>query len=274
VVYRHHTYIQDAASWHAPLSSNPTGGEAPRIVDPPHPEARAVTRGDFVGVVAPTEWEAIRAAADLKLQWSGGGGLPSMTDLESELRRMTSIDVIVHSAGDVEAGLARSAKSLRATYCWPFQSHASIGPSCAVADVRRDGGATVLSSTQDVYAQREALARLLGVPQEKVRVIYVEGSGCYGHNGSDDANADAALLSKEAGYPVRVQWMRHDEFGWEPRGAPYLVDLRVVCPRPELTGWDYQAWAVTHSARYRHYGERISGYLLATQLAVVRSTSR
>jgi CO/xanthine dehydrogenase Mo-binding subunit len=137
-----------------------------------------------------------------------------------------------------------------------------------VADVRGDGTATVWSSTQDVYMQREAVARLIGSANENVRVIYVEGSGCYGHNGSDDANGDAALLSKELGAPVRVQWMRHDEFGWAPRGAPYLVEMKAgLNEAGDITAWDRQAWVLTHSARYSRYGERTSGYLLATQLS-------
>jgi CO/xanthine dehydrogenase Mo-binding subunit len=140
-----------------------------------------------------------------------------------------------------------------------------------VADVRPDG-ATIWSSTQDVYAQREAVARLLKLPNESVRIIYFEGSGCYGHNGADDANGDAALISQEIGRPVRVQHMRHDEHGWAPRGAPYLVDLRAgLGADGKIVAWDLQSFALTHSARYRHYetrnGTRPSGYLLATQLS-------
>src|SRR5262249_7712143 len=157
-----------------------------------------VRKKDFLAVVAPTEWAAIEAAGDLKSQWSQGTALP--TDLASTLRAMPSIDVLVNSAGNIEDGIKAAVRTLSATYLWPFQSHGWIGPSCAVADVRRDG-ATIWSSTQDVYAQRECVARLLKLPKESVRIIYVEGSGCYGHNGADDANGDAALISQEIGRP-------------------------------------------------------------------------
>ncbi len=232
------------------------------------PGVRIVTRKDFVAVVAPTEREAIRAAADLKIEWSGGGGLPPQPALAAALRVMPSTDVTLMNNGSLDRGFQRTSRRLSSTYSWPFHSHASIGPSCAVADVRGDGTVTVWSATQDVHMQREAVARLLGTPKENVRIIYVEGSGCYGHNGSDDANGDAALISKEIGQPVRVQWMRHDEFGWAPRGAPYLVDMKGgIGERGEITAWDFEAWVLTHSARYRTYGNKVSGYLLATRLS-------
>ncbi len=237
---------------------------------PSRPKVRIVAKKDFLAVVAPTEWEAVQAARELKPEWSGGGGLPAMSAFDTSLRAMPSHDIVIKTVtiGDVEAGLRQASRILSATYSWPFQSHASIGPSCAVADVRGDGTATVWSSTQNVYMQREAVARLLGFAKENVRIIYVEGSGCYGHNGSDDANGDAALLSRELGRPVRVQWMRHDEFGWAPRGAPYLMEMKAsLSESGELVAWDRQAWVLTHSARYRHYGNRVSGYLLATQLS-------
>jgi nicotinate dehydrogenase subunit B len=232
------------------------------------PNVKVVRKNDFLAVVAPSEWEAIEAAADLRVEWSEGIRLPAFADLETELRNMPIADVVIKSSGDLGAGFRAASKIVSSTYVWPFQAHGSIGPSCAVADVRPDGTATVWSATQDVYMQREAVARLLKLPKENVRIIYVEGSGCYGHNGSDDANGDAALLSQELGRPVRVQWMRHDEHGWAPRGAPYLVDLRAgLNDKGAITAWDFQSWATTHSARYRHYGDRVSGYLLASQLS-------
>ncbi|MDB5727904.1 MAG: putative isoquinoline 1-oxidoreductase subunit beta IorB, molybdoprotein [Noviherbaspirillum sp.] len=235
---------------------------------PNRPKVSIVSKKNFLAVVAPTEWEAVQAARELKPEWSGGGGLPPAAKLPDTMRAMKSFDIETKRVGDVEAGLQRATKTLSATYTWPFQSHGSIGPSCAVADVRRDGTTTVWSNTQDVYMQREAVARLLGSARENVRIIFVEGSGCYGHNGSDDAIGDAALLSQEVGAPVRVQWMRHDEFGWAARGAPYMVDVKGgINDSGEVTAWELQPWAMTHSARYRHYGNRVSGYLLATQLS-------
>jgi nicotinate dehydrogenase subunit B len=232
------------------------------------PEVRVVAKKNFLAVVALSEWGTIEAAADLKAQWSPGSRLPPASDLAATLRGMPSADAVVKSVGKLDDGFQSAAKTLTASYLWPFQSHGSIGPSCAVADVRGDGTATIWSSTQDVYMQREAVARLLKIPKESVHIIYVEGSGCYGHNGADDANGDAALLSQEMGRPVRVQHSRYDEHAWAPRGAPYLVDLRAgLSVQGEVTAWDFQSWALTHSCRYRHYENRPSGYLLATQLS-------
>lgn len=274
-VMGHFTYVQDVRvpnMLHGRVVRPPAIGSSLIRVDgfsKPRPNVKVVAKKDFLAVVAPTEWGAIEAAGDLKAQWSQGITLPS--DLAATLRAMPSIDVVVNSAGNVEDGIKAADRTLSATYLWPFQSHGSIGPACAVADVRPDR-ATIWSSTQDVYAQREAVARLLELPTESVRIIYFEGSGCYGYNGTDDANGDAALISREIGQPVRVQHMRHDEHGWAPRGAPYLVDLRAgLGSDGNVIAWDLQAFALTHSARYRHYttrtGIRPSGYLLATQLS-------
>ena len=120
-----------------------------------------------------------------------------------------------------------AAKTLSATYFWPFQSHASLGPSCAVADVRADGSATVWCASQGIHGLRTNLAKVFGLPPEKMRVIFLDGSGSYGTNGGDHVAADALLLSKTVGQPVRVQWMRHDEHGWDPKGPQQLLDVRA-----------------------------------------------
>jgi CO/xanthine dehydrogenase Mo-binding subunit len=235
---------------------------------PNRPKVKIVRKKDFLAVVAPTEWQAIQAAKELKVEWSGGGGLPPMADLEKTLRSSPSHDVVFRSAGDMDAGFKLASKKLSATYRWPYQNHASIGPSCAVADVRKDGTATLWSATQDVYMHREVVARLLGFDEKKVRVIYLEGSGCYGHNGADDVTGDAALLSQELGVPVRVQWMRDDEHAWSPRGAPYLIDMKGgLSERNEVVALDCEAWAMEHSSRYMYHGKLRSGYLLPTQLS-------
>jgi CO/xanthine dehydrogenase Mo-binding subunit len=140
--------------------------------------------------------------------------------------------------------------------------HASIGPSCAVADVRT-GTATVWCASQGVFGLRDAVAGLLGMPAADLRVMYLEGSGCYGHNGHDDVAADAALLSQAAGRPVRVQWMRHDEHGWEPKGPAMLMDVRGgLDAAGKVIAWDYAVWTPTHSTR--PVGQ--AGNLLAGQL--------
>src|SRR6266446_5229289 len=129
-------------------------------------------------------------------------------------------------------------KTLAASYFWPMQSHASLGPSCAVADVRADE-ATVWTASQGTHDNRATFARFLGLPEDKVRLIYLEGSGCYGMNGHEDAAADAAILSRAVGRPVRVQWSRADEHGWDPKGPPTLVDLRAaVDGAGAVTAWE------------------------------------
>src|SRR5262249_15016512 len=123
------------------------------------------------------------------------------------------------------------------------------GPSCAVADVQGDQ-LTVYSSTQGVFPLRGALAQLLGMSADNIHVVHQEGAGCYGHNGFDDAAADAALLARAVGKPVRVQWMRKDEPGGEPKGPAMLMEVRgAVDGQGNVVAWDYQVWTPTHSTR-------------------------
>jgi len=139
--------------------------------------------------------------------------------------------------------------------------HAAIGPSCGVADVR-NGQATIWSGTQGVYQLQGAIAKLLSLPVSAVHVIYVEASGCYGHNGADDAAADAALLSRGVGAPVRVQWMRPDEHGWEPLGAAMVHAMQGgLDARGNVVAWDHTLWTQTHSTR----PGGLAGNLLAGQ---------
>jgi len=230
------------------------------------PGARVVTRGNFVGVVAEREELAIRAARELRVTWNDGAGLPEAGDLYEAIRTTPTTDRVVRNKGDVAAALAGAADVRRATYQTPFQMHASIGPSCAVADVK-PGQVTIWSGTQGAWGLRDAIAQLLGVPREGVRVIWVEASGCYGHNGADDAAADAALLSQAVGRPVRVQWMRHDEHGWEPKGPAMVIDVRAALDTAgAVVAWDYAVRTPTHSTRPGGEG----GNLLAGQLAGLR----
>ena len=154
--------------------------------------------------------------------------------------QISHVEALPPKAATVAA--AAGAKSLKATYFWPMQSHASLGPSCAVADVR-DGEATVWTASQATHRFAEVFAKMLGMPQGKVRMIYMDGAGCYGMNGHDDAAADAALLSRAVGKPVRVQWMREDEHGWDPKGPPQLLDLSgTVNPDGKIVEWRVDMW--------------------------------
>ncbi len=208
------------------------------------PDARVVRVGNFLAVVAKGEWAAVRAAAALKATWSGGQGLP----MSGELRRWSrdgavERDQAVVTRGDARAALPGAARTFSAAYYWPMQSHASLGPSCSVADVKADGTATVWSASQGTHGLRNNLARVFGLPPEKMRVIFAEGSGSYGTNGSDYVAADAVLLSKTLGQPVRVQWSRADETGWDPKGPQQLLELRAgVDASGRIVAWENQMW--------------------------------
>jgi nicotinate dehydrogenase subunit B len=209
------------------------------------PGARVVRVGSFLGVVAEREWDAIRAARLLKAQWSVGAGLPDSAALADAVRAGAVVrDQEVARKGDVSA-LASPGPAVRtvaATYWWPVQTHGSLGPSCGVADVRADR-AIIWTPSQSTHRFRQAFARILGLPPERVRLIYVDGAGSYGQNGYEDAACDAALLSKAVGRPVRVQWSRQDEHGWDPKGPPQLLDCRAaVDARGEVVAWETEAW--------------------------------
>ena len=189
------------------------------------PDVRVIRIENFLGVVAKDEWAAIRAARELKATWSEGQAGFSTEGLAGTLRAAPSErEETTLNRGDAAAALSGAAKTLSAAYYWPFQGHASLAPSCAVADVK-DDGTTIWSSTQDVYGLRNLIARVFGFPREKVRVVYLDGSGSYGSNGAFDAAADAVLLSRAAGQPVRLQWMRHDEHAWDPKGPAHVLEL-------------------------------------------------
>ena len=198
---------------------------------------------NFLGVVAEREWDAIRAAQELEVEWSDWVGLPSMDDLYSYIRSTPSLeDDVVASTGDAAKALAGASRRFDASYTTAVQTHGSIGPSCAVADVK-DGSATVWSGTQGPNVVRSAVADALDIPVEKVRIITYEASGCYGRNGSDPVTVDAALMSQLTGQPVRVQWMRHDEHGWDPKGPATVHELRGgLDANGEIAGWDHEAW--------------------------------
>ena len=206
------------------------------------PGARVVRINDFVGVVAASEWDAMAAAKSLKARWSDSAPLIGADAVRGRLRAgpFASDETLVKK-GDAAAALAGAAK-VTAEFYWPMQSHGSMGPSCAVADVR-EGKATVWSASQATHRFRETISRALALPKESVRVIYLDGSGCYGMNGHDDAASDAALLSKAVGRPVRVQWSREDELGWDPKGPPQLLALEgAVDDAGKISAWRTDMW--------------------------------
>jgi nicotinate dehydrogenase subunit B len=188
--------------------------------------AKVVRIGDFLGVVADREENAIRAARELKVEWKSWSGMPDFDQLEPTLRAHPSKRRVIVDDGDADAALGNSAQVLSATYIWPYQQHASLGPSCAVAELADDDTLTIWSSTRAPHAIRREAARLLGMAEEAVRVIQRQGAGCYGLNCADDVALDAALLTRAVRKPVRVQLMRDQEQGWEPKAAAQLMDCR------------------------------------------------
>ena len=207
------------------------------------PGVKVVRIKNFLAVVAEDEWTTVRAARALRAQWSEWSGLPAQDGLADTLRANPGItEQSLVTKGAPVAPQPQNAKMLAASYFWPMQSHASLGPSCAVADVRADA-ATIWTASQGIHDNQATFARFLGLPKDKVRLIYLEGSGCYGMNGHEDAAADAAILSQAVGRPVRVQWSRADEHGWDPKGPPQLLDIMgVVGADGQILDWRTDMW--------------------------------
>jgi CO/xanthine dehydrogenase Mo-binding subunit len=192
--------------------------------------ARVVREKDFVAVLAEHEWDAVRASRDLKVDWNHAKAspFPPMAELHNHIRKAPVVKREEPvKKGDVESAFKTAARVIEAEYEWPFQSHASMGPACAVADVRSDG-VTVWSGSQKPHFVQLGVARLLDVPPEKVHVIWVTGPGSYGRNDAGDAALDAAMLSKLTGRPVRVQGMRNDGIAWDPKGPACVHRARAA----------------------------------------------
>lgn len=204
--------------------------DVPGLVD-------VVVQGDFVGVVAEREEYAVLAARKLRAQWKPVPPMPSLADPEPALRANPATRRELLNDGEMPA--AGTGKTLDRHYVWPYQMHGSIGPSCAVADWHEDG-LTVWSGTQNPHVLRIDLARLCGLGEDRIEIVRMEASGCYGRNCADDVCADAALLSRAVGHPVRVQLSREQEHLWEPKGAAQLMDVSATLGADgELLGYDF-----------------------------------
>ncbi|MEO8137607.1 MAG: molybdopterin cofactor-binding domain-containing protein, partial [Betaproteobacteria bacterium] len=178
---------------------------------------------DFVGIVAEREDQAEQALRELRVNWKHWPGLPRQDDLEHALRTNPSTQRRLVEQGDVDGAIGRAAQAMPRTYVWPYQMHASLGPSCAVAHWHGDSpagaGMTVWAGTQNPHVLRADLSTLMGLADTAIKVVRMEAAGCYGRNCADDVAADAALLSRAVGAPVRVQLTREQEHAWEPKGA-------------------------------------------------------
>jgi CO/xanthine dehydrogenase Mo-binding subunit len=215
------------------------------------PGVVAVVRdGSFLGVVAEREEQAVKARAALikSAKWALGPPLPDPATIHEHLMSLPSEAKVISEKQEPLLASA-NAKTIEATYRKPYMSHGSIGPSCALAELK-DGKMTVWTHSQGVFPNRAKLAEALGMKPADVREIHTEGSGCYGHNGADDVALDAALLARGApGRPVRVQWMRDDEFGWEPYGAAMTMKAKATLGDGRIVDWNYEVWSNTHSTR-------------------------
>ncbi len=224
---------------------------------------KVVVRKDFVGVVAETQYQAVLAARQLVVRWHPGPELPAQETFFAYLRRQPSHDVLSVDSRDVDTQLAAAVRVVRARYTFPYQMHGSVGASCAVADVKPDR-ATVWSATQSAYPTRSIVAKLLALPLDSVRVIYVRGSGCYGLNGADAVSFDAAMLSQAVGRPVRLQFSRQDEMMWENFGSACVIEHRAgIAPDGRILAWDRENWVASLGNRpgYDQPGNVISGML-------------
>ncbi|MCD5989950.1 molybdopterin-dependent oxidoreductase [Pseudomonas sp. CDFA 553] len=186
---------------------------------------RVVVIRDFVGVVAMREEQAAKAAQALKVTWKAWHHkLPDMSDVAQAIRDNPSVQRVVLDKGDIETALDQASQRMPRTYLWPYQIHGSIGPSCGLADYHEEG-IRVWSGTQNPHLLRADLAWLLECPEERIEIIRMEAAGCYGRNCADDVCADAVLLSRAVGLPVRVQLTREQEHVWEPKGTAQLMEV-------------------------------------------------
>ncbi len=215
----------------------PVAGAVPVKVDAASianiPGAKVVHVKDFLGVVAPREWDAVKAARQLKVEWSKvKDPFVEQKDIYNHIRKAKVIKTggakkNAKDASVVEAAFKKAAKVIEATYEWPYQSHASMGPGCAVVDYQPNGITTLWTGSQKPHYGAEGVANILGLKQDLVRGIWVPGPGSYGRNDAGDASMIAAVMSKATGKPVRYQAMRHEASGWDPKSAASIHTVRA-----------------------------------------------
>ena len=207
-----------------------------------------VRDGSFLGVVAAREEQAImaRVALAASAKWTPGPELLDPAHLYEQLIAMPSEVKVI---AEKQAPMPDGAKTVEATYHRPYQAHGAIGPSCALAEFK-DGKLTVWTHSQGVFPLRATMATALGMQPAAIRCIHAEGAGCYGHNGADDVALDAALLARATdGRPVRLQWMRDDEFKWEPYGPAMTMRAKGAVAGGRIVDWNYDVFSQSHNMR-------------------------
>jgi CO/xanthine dehydrogenase Mo-binding subunit len=218
---------------HARMIRPPVAGAVPAKVDESSIKdiagARVVWQEGFLGVVAPREWDAIQAMQKLKVEWSNAAPpFPSQAALYDHIRKApVRKREVGKENGNVDDAFKNAAKVIEAEYEWPFQSHASMGPACALVEIK-DGMVTCWSGTQKSHFVQQGVASILEVPVEKVHVKWTNGPGSYGRNDADDAAMDAAVLAKAVNAPVRLQYMRNQGTGWDPKGPASIHRARAA----------------------------------------------
>jgi nicotinate dehydrogenase subunit B len=209
------------------------------------PGARVVWDKGFLGVVADQEWGAIQAAQKLKVEWSSvAPPFPDQAKLYDHIRKAPVRKAQVEKqSGNVEDAFKTAARVIEADYEWPFQSHASMGPACALVEIK-DGRVTCWSGTQKSHFVQQGLALTLNVPRDTVRVIWAMGPGSYGRNDADDCAMDAAVLAKAVGKPVRLQYMRDQGTGWDPKGPASTHKARAALDAAgKVIGYEFSSKA-------------------------------
>ncbi|WP_342050418.1 MULTISPECIES: xanthine dehydrogenase family protein molybdopterin-binding subunit [unclassified Cupriavidus] len=228
------------------------------------PGVVAVLRdGNLLAVVAQHEWQSVQAQRVLSAgcQWGKGRSLPRPQDIHAQLKEIATERIVI---ADNSAAMPQAVKTLSATYTKPYLMHGSIGPSAAVAHLD-NGTLTVWTHSQGVYPLRDGLAEMLSMDKEKIRCIHVVGSGCYGHNGADDAAAHAAWIARALpGRPVRVQWMRDQEHVWDHYTPAMVTEVRAsLSADGTIVNWDYALWSSSHNERVVNAGRLLPATLLA-----------
>ena len=214
---------------------------------------QVVRKRDFLAVVARSEWAAIKAARAVRVYWKPGVQLPDQGSVFDYWRRLPiAKEEVTQTAGNAPAALQASARRVKATYDFAVQTHATIGPSCAVADFK-DGKLTVWTSSQATHSMQHELAVVTGLPRESIRLVFVEGAGCYGRNGTEDAATDAAVIAQIIGKPVRVQWSRADETARAPKSPPRAMDLEPGLDESgNVVAWNADFYiALNHIAAFK-----------------------
>jgi nicotinate dehydrogenase subunit B len=217
--------------------------------------------GNFLAVVAQGEFQAIEAmhALSAAAQWRETAQLPNQNDIHTHLESLPTQSQTIDERGRPDE---QGVRVLKARYSRPYLSHGSIGPSCAVA-FYHGGKLTVWTHTQGVYPLRKTIANMVHLPQGAVHCIHVEGAGCYGQNGADDVAAEAAVIARAMpGKPIRLQWMREQEHGWEPFGPAQSSNISAALDGlGRIVAWNYEVWSNTHSTR----PEGLPGVLVAAR---------